>query len=237
MRQSEINVYLKALDAGADLSGREALAILLDGSAVEYSGYDMADVLLEKYPSLSDMMDTPYRELAKLKEIGIEGARMLKAVRALSNNLIKENSSDELPRMFNREEMADFLRPKFMGAKNEMCYACFLNARYRLIHCERVAMGDERLTPLNIKYIIKLLGKYDATHLVVAHNHLINCYPSKADIDSTIKLDMLLRELEYNLADHIIFFENDYISMRDEGYIKEMSLDALINRPITGGYF
>ena len=237
MRESEINVYLKALDAGADLSPRETLAIMLDGIAIEYSGYEIADELLKKYVSLTDMTTTPYRELKKMKCLGIEGARIVKASRALCNLLIKENSSDDCPRMFNREEMADFLRPFFLGQKNEMCYACLLNARYRLIHCERVSLGDERETPLNIKYIIKLLGKYDATHVVIAHNHLINHYPSKEDISATIKLDMLLRELEYKLADHLIFFENSYISMRDEGYIKEMSLDSLINRPITGRAF
>ncbi len=237
MRESEINVYLKALDSGADLSKRETLAIMLDGIAIEYSGYEIADALLENYVSLTDITSASYKDLKKIKCLGVEGARILKASRALCNLLIKENTSDNCPRMFNRDEMADYLRPLFLGQKNEMCYACLLNARHRLIHCEQISLGNEKETPLNIKYIVRLLGKYNATSLVLAHNHLVNCYPSKEDIAATIKLDMLLRELEYKLSDHLIFFENSYLSMRDEGYIKEMSIDALINRPITGRDF
>lgn len=235
MRSSEIKVYLKALDAEGDLDRREALAILLDGSSPTHSGYDSADVLLELFPKLADIGQLPYRELEKLDGIGFEGARLLKASFAVSRHLIAENSTDELPRLYTTDDIAKHLRPMFLNSTNEMCYVVLLNERHRLLHCERVSLGNEKTTPLNIKHIVKLTGRYNASRVVLAHNHMVNCFPSDSDVKVTCKLNMLLHELEYKLVDHLIFCENNYMSMRREGYIKDLTLDDIINQPITGG--
>lgn len=220
MRQSEINVYLKAMDRDAELSDREVLAILLDGTSMQLSGYEAADVLIEKYGSLADITQVSSRELAKTVGIGPEGARLIKACRAAMFNMIRSNCTDDLPRMFTKDEVVSYFKPLFVGQNRELLYVCILNDRYKLLYSEEMGIGDSTTTVFNLTRVVELLVKYHGTGVIVAHNHTVTPYPSTQDVYFSNKISEGLSLLGYKFLDHLVFFENEVKSLRDDGHLK-----------------
>lgn len=52
----------------------------------------------------------------------------------------------------------------------------------------------------------------------MAHNHPSGiALPSKNDIEATISLRQMFKPLGILLIDHLIFSENDYVSLADSG--------------------
>ena len=222
MNNSEIKAFLKAIDAGGELNSREALALLLDGITPSYSGFEAADNLLSRFGSLAEICDMSYTELARVEGVGLEGARLIKACHAAVRSFYRGNSTEENPRLYLLEEMVTYLRPNFMGIDSEYFYIFLLNEKYRLIHGEMLGRGNYEQVPFNFRRIIKLIGKYDASKVIFAHNHKASVLPSDVDTVLTNKLNVALHNIDVDLVDHIIFCENEYKSMRESGYIKEI---------------
>lgn len=222
MELTEIKAYLKALDAGATLNDRELVALLLDGCSPFHSGYDAADTLISRYGSFSDISEVPSKDLMKIEGVGLEGARIIKSCRAAVFAMLRENSTDKDPYLFTFDDMINYLRPNFVGLDCEYCFAFLLNERYRLVHGELIGRGNFDQVPLNFRRIMKLIGRYDAAKLIIAHNHMATIYPSDTDVIITNKLNRLLYEIDVDLIDHVIFCENEYLSLRKSGYLKEL---------------
>ena len=61
----------------------------------------------------------------------------------------------------------------------------------------------------------------NAAAVVLAHNHPAGiALPSKEDVEITLRLREALEVMDVVLLDHIVVADDDFVSMRDSGYLR-----------------
>ena len=61
----------------------------------------------------------------------------------------------------------------------------------------------------------------NAAAVVLAHNHPAGiALPSKEDVEITVRLREALEVMDVVLLDHIVVADDDFVSMRDSGYLR-----------------
>ncbi len=83
------------VEAGAErCSDAELLAILLGSGGRGYSALDSANALLDKYGTLTGLMNRPLDEVAQIRGIKVVRAIRLAAAYELCQRLVKEIARD-----------------------------------------------------------------------------------------------------------------------------------------------
>jgi DNA repair protein RadC len=86
-----VNPGRKLIDQGAsNCTDAELLAIIFGSGGRGYSALDMAHAVLERYGTLSDLMDRPLNEIASIRGIKTVRAIRLAAAYELCQRLLKE---------------------------------------------------------------------------------------------------------------------------------------------------
>ena len=61
----------------------------------------------------------------------------------------------------------------------------------------------------------------NATAVILAHNHVSGlAFPSEDDVATTRSLAPVLERLGVELVDHLIFVDDDMVSLRDSGFYR-----------------
>jgi len=226
MTEQELVSKIKAIELGAEYDDHEMLTMLLRDIIPGYPSERAATELLHRYVTLYDVCSVPYNELRQIMGVGEQGARIIKLTRALVFNILRQNSSQSRKRLFDTDEIVDYLRPYFVGLRSEVVYAVLVNAQYRHIHTQKLGEGSFNNVPFDFKKLMELIIRYKAFGVILAHNHNGSVLPSAEDTVITNKFNRFLIELDLELVDHVIFCENSYKSMRKSGYIKDPKQSA-----------
>jgi DNA repair protein RadC len=73
---------------------------------------------------------------------------------------------------------------------------------------------------VNLRKIISTALKFNATGVVLAHNHPGGvALPSSEDLATTHRLEEALAVVGIHLIDHIIIADRDFVSLADSGVI------------------
>jgi len=108
-----------------------------------------------------------------------------------------------------------------MYETEETVYALLLDARKRPIHCAAISRGTVDAAEVNARRLAELALQYRASAVILAHNHRSGvALPSVEDETSTARLARALDLLGVELSDHIIVAGNDYVSMREGGFMR-----------------
>lgn len=77
--------------------------------------------------------------------------------------------------------------------------------------------GSVNFSKINKREIIELILRDNASGVFVAHNHPCSSpTPSAADLDFTVSLLGLLRNINIKLLDHVIVGQSETLSMRHQ---------------------
>ena len=69
--------------------------------------------------------------------------------------------------------------------------------------------------------IVETALNANATSVILAHNHPSGlAIPSNDDIQTTYRIAQALDAVDIQLVDHLVFTEDDYISMNLSGYFR-----------------
>lgn len=229
MTERELVSFLRAADMGAELDDTLLLTMLLHNVMPGCDSGDIANELITRFGTLSNVCDAPFNTLANIMGVGTKGACLIKLCKNATYSLLRSNSTDDKRRLYTTDEIVDFMRPYFLNLTNEQVYIAYLNSRYKLIHVTKHGEGNYESVPFDIKRIIKETTQYDAHAVVLCHNHKTNTFPSSNDVVITQNLNELLYQLEIRLVDHVIFCENHYKSLRESGYIKDLQQSDAMN--------
>lgn len=83
-----------------------------------------------------------------------------------------------------------------------------------------VSEGSISAVPVYIRRLLQLCIRYDAQHVLLAHNHPSgNAAASQNDIVATRQVEMALESIDATLNDHIIFAGDDYHSFAKSGWL------------------
>lgn len=175
----------------------------------------LAHVLMERFGSLSGVLDASVEELKKTPGVGEHTAALLKLIPAMGGRYLTSRSSlDE--RILTTEDAVAALRPYFFGARNEMVYILALDGKKKLLGVRQVSEGCIFSSDVNIRRIAEEALSLRAAGIYLAHNHISNlAFPSETDWVSTDTAQAVLAGIGLELIDHIVFVDDDAVSMKE----------------------
>lgn len=102
----------------------------------------------------------------------------------------------------------------------EMFYVLLVNRANRCIAVSQIGVGATFGVAVNIKEILQLALKTNASGVILSHNHPSgNLNPSEEDKKLTYKVKSALELMDVNLLDHLILTNSSYTSFADEGIL------------------
>ncbi len=176
---------------------------------------ELAHELLNRFGSLSGVLEAPYNELMNVDGVGRNVATLLKFIPELSRKYLEDKLQDKTI-LDNGTAVGEFLMAKYRFRKDEMFSILCLDQNCRLISWEQISSGTINITAINTRKIVEAVMKTSANAVILAHNHPNGvAVPSAEDISSTATIVEMLDVLSVKVLDHIIIGNEDYVSLAD----------------------
>ncbi len=215
--------YEKCEKLGAGvLTDAELLAVILKTGTKNKTSIMLATEVLMKHPvhkGLLALHHLTMKELLTISGIGKVKAIQLSCIVELAKRLAKEKKHNCF--CFSEPfEVADYFMEDMRNLETEHVIAAFFDAAGHLLHHQVIFKGTIQSAVANPREILRLGLQLDATQYIVLHNH-----PSGVPTPSTEDFNMTKRLLKASdlvgipLMDHIIIGDNQYVSLKERGYI------------------
>lgn len=181
---------------------------------------ERAELLLERYGNIGALMELDTRELSALEGMNEESVLLLRLVPELHRRYFFCRAGMET-RLTDSAAIGQYLLPFFYGAKDELVYLLCLDAAGRVLACRLIERGSVNSANVPARRLVQEALSVNATTVVLAHNHPSDiALPSREDVDLTLRLREALDILDIHLLDHIVVADDDYVSMRESGYLR-----------------
>ena len=180
----------------------------------------LAHELIDHFGSLAGILDATPEELQKVKGVGEHAAVLFKAVKEFSGRYLTVRTQvDDIAR--STRDFYTLLRPYFFGARNEMLCLLCLDGKHKVLGIRRLGEGNVNAVNITTRLIAEAALSLNASAVVLAHNHVSGiAFPSDEDIATTNSLAPILNTLGVALVDHLIFVDDDMVSLRDSGFYR-----------------
>ena len=207
-------------DGISNMTPQQILEIILFYAIPRKDTRPIAENLICKFGSLHGVFNADLKELIEVEGVGESAAIYLKLFHDVSAfSAFEKNES-----LFSVKQIGEYLRPKFIGETNEIALLLCLDKNMKVVSCVELSKGSEDSAELNADDIVVTAKHAKAFYAVLAHNHPgATAIPSKADIDSTVKIYALLKKSDIILLDHFVFADGDFISFRQSDLIHDVS--------------
>lgn len=211
---------------GEDFHDHQLLELLLFYSIPQGDVNGLAHTLLDKFGSIAGVMDALPESLQQTPGVGAHTAALLKLIPKLAGRYQAERTSVSNILMTTRD-IRDYLLPYFrQGPRNEMAYLVCLDAKHKVLGCHKLAEGTVNATDVSLRKVMELVLAQNASAAVLAHNHVSGlALASEADIATTHKLWNLLQDVGVELLDHVIFVDDDMVSMKDSDWLSPYRIE------------
>lgn len=202
------------------LSDAELLALLLRSGSQRHSAVELAQSLLQGVSNdLNKLAKLGPGDLMKISGIGQAKATSIIAALELGRRR-KVSGTLKNPVLRSSKQVHDCAKDIFYDLEFEEFWILILNRNNELISRKRISQGGVSGTLADSKLIFKYTLEELGTSIIIMHNHPSgNLTPSKADEDLTKKIKRAAENLDIQLVDHIIFYNDKYFSFVDEGVL------------------
>lgn len=193
--------YIEKLDGDGVIYGRDALAMLLSNA---FHGEDMSEVadnLLERFPSVRAVFRASVDELMAVKGVNGRIAAYLKAV----DGIEKFSSEHVISEIKGSADFAAKVKKRLLRYDTECAEFFLVSSRGRVIADEVFTSDSINCVRIQTKEVIKFLTRNKAYGLYCAHNHVEGtCAPSFTDDEITRKIAALCDMCSVKFIDHVI---------------------------------
>ena len=205
---------------GEDFHDHQLLELLLCYAIPQGDVNGLAHALLDQFGSLAGVFDALPPSLTRVDGVGEHTAVLLKLIPKLAGrySTIRSSPGDILA---SSRAARDYLLPYFQtGPRNEMVYLVCMDAKSKVLGCHKLGEGTVNAADITPRRVVELALAHNASAVLLAHNHVSGlALPSNADLLTTETLARVLREVGVELADHLIFTEDDMVSLKDSGLL------------------
>ena len=196
----------------------QALELLLYYCIPRKDTNPIAHALLDRFGSISQVLEAPVEELMQVEGVGEHAATFLHLITEISRYyLVKRGENNKI--LLTLEDCARYLLPHFYGRRNETVFLLCLDAKCKVLSCRELGEGSVNAAGISVRKIMETALAVNATTVVLAHNHPSGiAIPSPDDIQTTRRIAMALSAVGIHLADHIVVADEDYVSMVQSGH-------------------
>lgn len=218
-----------------EISDQEMLIQLLQMLDPKTDANAAAAALLDRFDRFSNILDASADQLIKIPGVDQRTAEILSSYPAVLRQY-QDSKSQMRERILDTATAYQSVKGKFFGRKSEIMVLQILDSRSFLKFMGVIAEGNTHSVGLYLRDVIRLCLDYQASAVYIAHNHPSgNCLPSGADISTTKELILALSGIDVFVADHFIFTDTDFLSMRESGILKSIKTDIMeIKKQVIG---
>ncbi len=177
----------------------------------------IAHRLLDRFGNINRVLEAPVSELRLIDGISDGAAQFLRLM--METIRFCGVKSPDMPKILTTvDDCGKFLQPYFKSQHNEVVYLLCLDAKRKVLSCKMVGEGSVNSAGVPIRRIVEMALGENAVSAVLAHNHPSGlAIPSDEDRATTIRLAKALSAVDIDLVDHIIYADDDYVSLAQSG--------------------
>ena len=210
--------YLEhGLDSMAD---HEVLEILLYYALPYKDTNGLAHELLNKFGSLSGVLEADVSALESVNGVGTNTALLLNLMPKLAGRYYADRWS-ELPELNDTDALLDYVRTLFIGRSLETFFMICLNNKGQVKSTVKLSEGTSDEVIIYTTQVVETALQQKCKNVVFAHNHPGgNINPSMSDVRSTRDCFEALEKVGIQLIDHIIVSGDEVVSMARKSLIR-----------------
>ena len=209
-------VKKRFLTEGLDhFDAHNVLELLLFYSIPQKDTNEIAHLLIERFGSLSAVLDAPFEDLIETPGIKEHSALLLKLIPALSRRYAIEKNKEGL--VFNNvDTMGQYFVSQYIGVTVETVLLLLLDNKFNAIDCVKIHEGSVNSCEITVRKLAEIAFRNNASMVVLAHNHPSGLpIPSSADLYTTQQLRAALNLLGIKMLAHIVVASEDYANIMD----------------------
>ena len=200
-----------------DFEPHNVLELVLFYSVPRKDTNPIAHRLINRFGSLSAVLDAKPEELMKVDGITENTAVLISMLPAIARKYL-EDKVEVVNSVEGFSDVGAYLMPKFVGRTVETVMLASLDNKNRIISCTIVAEGENDKANVSKRKVMEEAMRVGATRVILAHNHPRGfAMPSNEDIFLTEEIYSLLKSVGIDLVDHLIFAEDDFVSLAASG--------------------
>lgn len=209
----------RLIHSGAEsLSTAELIAIILGSGSKTKPILQLAQEVVARFGSLSQLAEATLAELLEIKGIGSAKAIQLKAAFNLglraSRQAVKAKYRIEHP-----QHAYHLLKEELENEKREFFVVILQDVKGYVICHEIISIGTLSETIVHPREVFYPAIRHKAASFIIAHNHPSgDPTPSTQDFELTKVLLEASRLMNIPLMDHLIIGYQKYISLRQQGF-------------------
>jgi len=207
------------LEEGLDnFTDIQVLELLLFYAIPQKDTNPIAHALLDRFGSLSQVLEASVKELKKVPGISDHSATLLSLVTQLAR-YYQVDCAQRVECLTSLDACGAYLVPYFFGRSVETVFLLCLDAKCKVLCCKEVGEGSVNSANISVRKIVETALSANATTVILAHNHPSGvALPSPEDVQTTERIAAALKAVEVHLADHIVVADGDYVSMVQSGH-------------------
>ena len=211
------------LDSFAD---HQAIELLLTYAIPRGDVNPTAHKLMRHFHSLSTVLEASVEDLMEVEGMGPKSALFIRFMAEFFRRYDCDRNQTSEP-LETVEDIFKYVRPLFLGVKNEVVYLLCLNSLGSVTHCEKISEGSINSTLFSVRRTIEIALNRKASGIIIAHNHPQGlAQPSGADLYTTKRLILGLGPVGIPLIDHIIVADDASCSLRSHGHLQDCEKKA-----------
>jgi len=200
------------------LCDSELLAILIGSGSRNESAVQLCQrILFSANNNLNQLGKLSIQQLTEFKGIGEAKAISIAAALELGRRRRAEDAI-LLDKITSSKTVFEIMQPIIGELPHEEFWVLYLNNSNKVLHKAQLSKGGLTGTVVDTRIIFKTALEYNATSLILTHNHPSGkLQASDPDKEITRKLKLAGQQLDIIVLDHIIMTETGYYSFNDEG--------------------
>ena len=211
-----------------NFSQRHALELLLCFGNPRGDTAQIAQDLLDRFGTVSQVLDTPWEDMKKVKGVGDHIATLLTLIPQISRYYLVDRATKN-ETLQTTAECGAYLFRYFHARRNETVFMLCLDAKCKVLCCRELGEGGVNSANVPIRRIVETALSVNATTVVLGHNHPSGlAVPSADDVFTTRRVAAALDMVDIKLADHIVVADDDYVSLAESGMYYPGECRALV---------
>ncbi len=192
----------------------ELLELLLFNVLPRRDVKPLAKDLIARFGGFKHLINVDQDFITKKAGVSPNIYLQFKIIKEITNRILAEEVVDKHI-ISSWSALLHYLQFNMGNLKTEQFRVLFLNKKNILIKDEIIAEGTVDQTPVYPREIMKKAIIYDASSIVLVHNHPSgNVNPSAADIDITINIVNACKTISISVHDHVIVGGGNYYSFK-----------------------
>lgn len=194
----------------------------------------LAHKLIERFGSLSGVLDARPEELMQVPGVGENAATLLSSLVSVFS-VYQRDRWRKRPCLFSRKEAGEFCTALFSRQKVESIVIVCLDVHKAVLASEMLTQGTVSETPLYPREVVAYALRHQAHSVILAHNHPSgDTRPSMDDLRITLEIRDALRTMDITLEDHFIIAGSRFTSLWQTGALSEPAAVPLLAQEKQG---